>query len=118
MVGRAEHPVGEDLWDLAAMVDAALRFGPREEVCALGERLLEALSRHYRAMRPLRLRCEPRTGAALADEAFDLIGEVENIVFGTWTSEQPPAPELAERVGRLVTHEADVLVALGARPIV
>jgi hypothetical protein len=117
MARGAENPGSEDLWDLAAMVDAALRFGPREEARALGERLLEELSRHYRAMRPLRLRCEPRTGAALADEAFDLIGEVEHIAFGPWSSEQPPLPELAERVGRLVTHEADVLVALGARPI-
>ena len=115
MARGAEHPNGGDLADLAAMVDAALRFGEREQACALAERLLEELSRHYRAMRPLRLRCEPRIGAALADEAFDLIGDVEHIVFGPWSSEQP-APELAERIGRLVTHEADVLVTLGARP--
>ncbi len=117
MARRAEHPGNGDLWDLAAMVDAALSFGQREHACATAERLLEALSRHYRAMRPLRLRCEPRTGAALADEAFDIIGDVEHIVFGTWSAEHPPSPELAERVGRLVTHEADVLVALGAQPL-
>ena len=117
MARRAEQPDIADLMNLAAMVDAALRFGQREQACALGQRLLEGLSRHYRAMRPVRLRCEPRTGAALADEAFDLIEDVEHIVLGRWSSEQPPAAELAERVGRLVTHEADVLVALGGRPL-
>ncbi len=76
------HPTGagaEELADLAWMVDCAVHFGERGQAATLAGRLLEELSRHYRAMRPLRLRCAPHVGAALADEAFALIGDVEQI---------------------------------------
>src|SRR5256885_14123892 len=69
----------EELADLAWMVDCAVRFGERKQAAALAERLLEELSRHYRAMRPLRLRCGPQVGAALADEAFALSCDVEQL---------------------------------------
>jgi hypothetical protein len=112
----------EELADLAWMVDCAVRFGERGQAAALAGRLLEELSRHYRAMRPLRLRCAPHVGAALADEAFALIGDVEQLVTTT-----PDGPgrgaegdgdpslvfELRPRVERLVAHEAAEMTALG-----
>ncbi|HVW33863.1 MAG TPA: hypothetical protein VHL53_15100 [Acidimicrobiia bacterium] len=114
----------EELADLAWMVDCAVRFGERSQAAALAERLLEELSRHYRAMRPLRLRCAPHVGAALADEAFALIGDVEQLAFvsgggadrdGAAAGEDPEAGgvELRPRVERLVAHEAAEMAALG-----
>src|SRR6266850_2506457 len=114
----------EELADLAWMVDCAVRFGERGQAAALAERLLEELSRHYRAMRPLRLRCAPHVGAALADEAFALIGDVEQLAVtspdgaerdgdddGRGAVVDPgargcPPEELRRRVERLVAHEA------------
>lgn len=113
----------EELADLAWMVDCAVRFGERKQAAALAERLLEELSRHYRAMRPLRLRCAPHVGAALADEAFALIGDVEQLtgavsdVDGDGTDEAAaddrPLTQLRPRVERLVAHEAAEMAALG-----
>ena len=123
----------EELADLAWMVDCAVRFGERGQTVALAERLLEALSRHYRAMRPLRLRCAPHVGAALADEAFALIGDVEQLAAasspgaggegapdgdGRFVLADPgsrgcPPEELRPRVERLVAHEAAEMTALG-----
>jgi hypothetical protein len=115
----------EELADLAWMVDCAVRFGERGQAAALAGRLLEELSRHYRAMRPLRLRCAPHVGAALADEAFALIGDVEQLVTASpdgvdrngdgGPDGDPPgsAAELRPRVERLVAHEAAEMTALG-----
>src|SRR5437879_3625594 len=111
-----------ELADLAWMVDCAVRFGERSQAAALAERLLEELSRHYRAMRPLRLRCAPHVGAALADEAFALIGDVEQLAttpngesaetYGGAEGRVAVA-ELRPRVERLVAHEAAEMAALG-----
>jgi hypothetical protein len=122
----------EELADLAWMVDCAVRFGERVQATALAERLLEELSRHYRAMRPLRLRCAPHVGAALADEAFALIGDVEQLVTASPDGDNDgdaagdprspaaepglrgcPQEELRPRVERLVAHEAAEMAALG-----
>ena len=115
----------EELADLAWMVDCAVRFGERGQAAALAGRLLEELSRHYRAMRPLRLRCAPHVGAALADEAFALIGDVEQLVTaspenvdrnGDVDPDGDPrgvGAELRPRVERLVAHEAAEMTALG-----
>jgi hypothetical protein len=106
----------EELADLAWMVDCAVRFGERGQAEALAERLLEELSRHYRAMRPLRLRCAPHVGAALADEAFALIGDVEQLATASpdGAGFRGCAPEaLRPRVERLVAHEAAEMAALG-----
>jgi hypothetical protein len=106
----------EELADLAWMVDCAVRFGERSQAAALAERLLEELSRHYRAMRPLRLRCAPHVGAALADEAFALIGDVEQIAVSTANGgdgDRVQPTELRPRVERLVAHEAAEMAALG-----
>ena len=112
----------DELADLAWMVDCAVRFGERSQAAALAGRLLEELSRHYRAMRPLRLRCAPHVGAALADEAFGLIGDVEQLANAGRTDLSEPwstldgrvgAPELRPRVERLVAHEAAEMAALG-----
>jgi hypothetical protein len=100
-----------DLVHLAVMVEAAVRFGDRNRTRTLGQRLLEELSGHSRAMRPLRLRCEPRVGAALADEAFELIDDVEQLVSGNG---HDSAGRLRERVERLLEHEAAVLTRLGS----
>ena len=110
---------GEELADLAWMVDCAVRFGERGQAAALAERLLEELSRHYRAMRPLRLRCAPHVGAQLADEAFALIGDVEQLATGSdgetadGAGDGRSALELRPRVERLVAHEAAEMAALG-----
>ncbi len=112
---------GEELADLAWMVDCAVRFGERSQAVILAERLLEELSRHYRAMRPLRLRCAPHVGAALADEAFALIGDVEQLATAGVAEggesgngdDGRSAPELRPRVERLVAHEAAEMAALG-----
>jgi hypothetical protein len=115
----------EELADLAWMVDCAVRFGERGQATVLAERLLEELSRHYRAMRPLRLRCAPHVGAALADEAFALIGDVEQLVTTSPDSGECErdsdgrgdprslAAELRPRVERLMAHEAAEMAALG-----
>jgi hypothetical protein len=114
----------EELADLAWMVDCAVRFGERVQATVLAERLLEELSRHYRAMRPLRLRCAPHVGAALADEAFALIGDVEQLVTGSPDGSECDrdadrgdprslVAELRPRVERLVAHEAAEMAALG-----
>src|SRR5436853_5737513 len=113
MAEARETGSGAELADLAWMVDCAVRFGERGQAAALAERLLEELSRHYRAMRPLRLRCAPHVGAALADEAFALIGDVEQLTT-TGNSDaiealgdadgRAGAPELRPRVERLVAH--------------
>jgi hypothetical protein len=118
----------EELADLAWMVDCAVRFGERGQAEALAERLLEELSRHYRAMRPLRLRCAPHVGAALADEAFALIGDVEQLVAASPNGADgvdgdgigngnghgfAHVAELRPRVERLVAHEAAEMAALG-----
>jgi hypothetical protein len=115
----------EELADLAWMVDCAVRFGERGQAAALAGRLLEELSRHYRAMRPLRLRCAPHVGAALADEAFALIGDVEQLLTASPDSldrngdgglDGDPRGLLAElrpRVEHLVAHEAAEMTALG-----
>jgi len=112
----------DELADLAWMVDCAVRFGEKSQAAALAERLLEELSRHYRAMRPLRLRCAPHVGAALADEAFALIGDVEQLANAGRADLSDPwntldaragAPELRPRVERLVAHEAAEMSALG-----
>lgn len=114
----------EELADLAWMVDCAVRFGERKQAAALAERLLEELSRHYRAMRPLRLRCAPHVGAALADEAFGLIGDVEQLTSflpdgdGEGADDEAladdrPLTQLRPRVERLVAHEAAEMAALG-----
>ena len=111
----------EELADLAWMVDCAVRFGERKQAAALAERLLEELSRHYRAMRPLRLRCAPHVGAALADEAFALIGDVEQLATaspdgaegGDAGADERPVTQLRPRVERLVAHEAAEMAALG-----
>jgi len=115
----------EELADLAWMVDCAVRFGERGQAAALAGRLLEELSRHYRAMRPLRLRCAPHVGAALADEAFALIGDVEQLVTvspdgadrngdGERDGDaRSCTAELRPRVERLVAHEAAEMTALG-----
>jgi hypothetical protein len=87
----------------------------------LAERLLEELSRHYRAMRPLRLRCAPHVGAALADEAFALIGDVEQLTVaypdgteaGDGAADDRPLSQLRPRVEHLVAHEAAEMAALG-----
>jgi hypothetical protein len=117
------HPTGvgpDELADLAWMVDCAVRFGERSQAAALAERLLEQLSRHYRAMRPLRLRCAPHVGAALADEAFALIGDVEQLAIAPDGADPVSRPdgrmsgsELRPRVERLVAHEAAEMAALG-----
>jgi|GEM_PF-4907760 len=107
------------------MVDCAVRFGERKQAAALAERLLEELSRHYRAMRPLRLRCAPHVGAALADEAFALIGDVEQLTVGypdgteagEDTADDRPLSELRPRVERLVAHEAAEMAALGQQQL-
>jgi hypothetical protein len=101
----------DDLVDLAVMVEASLQFGDRHRARALGEHLLERLSLHYRAMRPLRLRCEPPVGAALADEAFNLIDDLEQLVNGN--GHGSPVG-LRDRVEQLMEHEAAVLMALGS----
>jgi len=113
----------EELADLAWMVDCAVRFGEKGQAAALAERLLEELSRHYRAMRPLRLRCAPHVGAALADEAFALIGDVEQLATvpsdgadrdgDTQADGRAWVAELRPRVERLVAHEAAEMAALG-----
>jgi len=109
----------EELADLAWMVDCAVHFGERGQAAALAGRLLEELSRHYRAMRPLRLRCAPHVGAALADEAFALIGDVEQIATATpdllerAREGNAAMPELRPRVEELVAHEAAEMAALG-----
>ena len=114
----------EELADLAWMVDCAVRFGERGQAAALAERLLEELSRHYRAMRPLRLRCAPHVGAALADEAFALIGDVEQLATRSPEGadrdgdadcdvDSRAVTELRPRVERLVAHEAAEMAALG-----
>jgi len=109
----------EELADLAWMVDCAVRFGERSQATALAERLLEQLSRHYRAMRPLRLRCAPHVGAALADEAFALIGDVEQLATAAGgdlyqgVDGRSAVTELRPRVERLVAHEAAEMAALG-----
>jgi hypothetical protein len=107
----ARDAATDDLVHLAVMVEGALRFGDRDRARSLGEGLLEQLSRHYRAMRPLRLRCEPRVGAALADEAFNLIDDLEQLL-----SANGPGPPvgLPDRVERLLEHEAAVLMTLGS----
>ena len=110
----------EELSDLAWMVDCAVRFGEQGQAAALAERLHEELSRHYRAMRPLRLRCAPHVGAALADEAFALIGDVEQLatasiegaVAGPGARGCPP-DGLRPRVEQLIAHEAAEMAALG-----
>ena len=117
---RGSDSGAEELADLAWMVDCAVRFGERSQATALAGRLLEGLSRHYRAMRPLRLRCAPHVGAALADEAFALIGDVEQLanagpgsdVYGGMDG-RSGATELRPRVERLVAHEAAEMTALG-----
>ena len=111
----------EELADLAWMVDCAIRFGERKQASALAGRLLEELSRHYRAMRPLRLRCAPHVGAALADEAFALIGDVEQLTGafpdggddGGAGVDDRPLTQLRPRVELLVAHEAAEMAALG-----
>jgi hypothetical protein len=114
----------EELADLAWMVDCAIRFGERKQASALAGRLLEELSRHYRAMRPLRLRCAPHVGAALADEAFALIGDVEQLTGafpdgddagsdGGAGADDRPLTQLRPRVELLVAHEAAEMAALG-----
>src|SRR5262249_51879656 len=111
----------EELADLAWMVDCAVRFGERTQAAALAERLLGELSHHYRAMRPLRLRCAPPVGAALADEAFALIGDVEQLATAGGESADHPSrgdsrnylTDLRPRVERLVAHEAAEMAALG-----
>jgi fumarate reductase subunit D len=110
----------EELAELAWMVDWAVRFGERSQAAELAERLLEELSRHYRAMRPLRLRCAPHVGAALADEAFALIGDVEQLATAspgaTAGDRSVGAADLRSRVERLVAHEAAEMAALGPQP--
>jgi len=109
----------EELADLAWMVACAVHCGDRGQAATLSGRLLEELSRHYRAMRPLRLRCAPHVGAALADEAFVLIGDVEQIA--TATAEmierardgRTAVAELRPRVEQLLAHEAAEMAALG-----
>ena len=109
----------EELADLAWMVDCAVRFGERVQAAQLAGRLLEELSRHYRAMRPLRLRCAPHVGAALADEAFALIGDVEQLTaaaggdLDAGLDGRSAATELRPRVERLLAHEAAEMAALG-----
>jgi len=109
----------EELTDLAWMVDCAVHFGERGQAAALAGRLLEALSYHYRAMRPLRLRCAPHVGAALADEAFALIGDVEVLanaspdVIDRAREGRASVAELRPRVEQLVAHEAAEMAALG-----
>jgi hypothetical protein len=124
-VTESHHPSGagpEELGDLAWMVDCAVHFGERGQAAALAERLLEELSRHYRAMRPLRLRCAPHVGAALADEAFGLIGDVEQIANASpETMERARTgrsgmAELRARVELLLAHEAAEMAALGRQP--
>lgn len=115
-------PGAEELADLAWMVDCAVHFGERGQASVLAARLLEELSRHYRAMRPLRLRCAPHVGAALADEAFALIGDVEQIVSASpetierARAGRSPVAELRPRVERLLAHEAAEMAALGRQP--
>jgi hypothetical protein len=113
----------EELADLAWMVDCAVHFGERGQAAELASRLLEELSRHYRAMRPLRLRCAPHVGAALADEAFALIGDVEQIAGASpetieraRSGGRSAVNELRPRVERLVAHEAAEMAALGRQP--
>jgi hypothetical protein len=112
----------EELADLAWMVDCAVHFGERGQAAVLAARLLEELSRHYRAMRPLRLRCAPHVGAALADEAFALIGDVEQIACASpeaierARTGRSAVAELRPRVERLVAHEAAEMAALGRQP--
>ncbi|HYT39693.1 MAG TPA: hypothetical protein VEN99_09295, partial [Acidimicrobiia bacterium] len=103
----------EELADLAWMVDCAVRFGERVQAAQLAGRLLEELSRHYRAMRPLRLRCAPHVGAALADEAFALIGDVEQLATVDQGIRGGGPGDLRPRVERLVAHEAAEMAALG-----
>ena len=84
--------------------------------------MLVELSRHYRAMRPLRLRCAPHVGAALADEAIALIGDVEQIANASpetierARTGQSAMSELQPRVERLLAHEAAEMAALGRQP--
>jgi hypothetical protein len=102
----------DDLVHLAVMVEASLHFGDGNRARSLGERLLEQLSRHYRAMRPLRLRCEPTVGAALADEAFNLIDDLQQLVAGN--DHHGSLVALRNRVERLMEHEAAVVMMLGS----
>jgi hypothetical protein len=109
----------EELTDLAWMVDCAVHFGERGQAAVLAGRLLEQLSYHYRAMRPLRLRCAPHVGAALADEAFALIGDVEQLanaspdVIDRAREGRATVIELRPRVEQLIAHEAAEMAALG-----
>jgi hypothetical protein len=75
-------------------------------------------------MRPLRLRCAPHVGAALADEAFALIGDVEQLTGafpdgddagsdGGAGADDRPLTQLRPRVELLVAHEAAEMAALG-----
>ena len=109
----------EELSDLAWMVDCAVHFGERGQAATLAGRLLEQLSYHYRAMRPLRLRCAPHVGAALADEAFALIGDVEQLanaspdVIDRARDGRTTVAALRPRVEQLIAHEAAEMAALG-----
>ena len=117
MTGDRTH--SEELADLAWMVDCAVHFGDRGQAAVIAGRLLEGLSRHYRAMRPLRLRCAPHVGAALADEAFALIGDVEQIanaspdVIERAREGRATLAELRPRVEQLIAREAAEMAALG-----
>src|SRR5207248_9464043 len=102
-------------------VAGAGRSGGRGGGAARAGRPREGLPRHYRAMRPLRLRCAPHVGAALADEAFALIGDVEQMANAGRTDIVDPygadgrtsVTDLRPRVERLVAHEAAEMAALG-----
>lgn len=117
---EADGVAPRELVELAGMVDCAVRCGEWEQATRQATRLLEVLSGHYRAMRPLRLRCAPHVGAALADDALGLICDVEHVVI-TGTDRQRrdsgadlsgALPPLRHGVERLLGHEAAEMAML------
>lgn len=97
----------EHLVDLAGMVDRAVHTRDRSAAIARAEELLDALFRHYRALRTFREQCDRPTADVLETETITMIAETALTIGTLIDGSRWPDPLLRRHVEELIEIEVD-----------
>lgn len=111
IVRTEEDPSAGELLELAGTVDGALRRQDRTVALVGAERLLDALFRHHRALRPLRLASDRFTADLIETETVSMIALVALTIGQLTGGTGWPNPMLRRNVGELLEVESDHAVS-------
>jgi hypothetical protein len=106
-----EDPSAGELVELAGMVDTALRRQDRTVALVEAERLLDALFRHHRALRPVRLACDRFTADLIETETVSMIALVALTIGQLAGGTGWPSATLRRNVGELLEVEVHYAVS-------